>query len=51
MAREVRGNSGNGHILDAKAGENYGKEWPIVSNTKVKAAKTGKYPLDFSSRR
>lgn len=50
MAREVRGNSGNGDILEAKARENYGSEWPVVSNIKVKSAKTGKHPLDLSSR-
>lgn len=50
MAREVRGNSGNGHILEAKARENYGREWPVVSNIKVKSAKTGKDPLNLSGR-
>lgn len=34
----------------AKARENYGSEWPVVSNIKVKSAKTGKHPLDLSSR-
>lgn len=49
MARQVRGNSGSGDVLEAKAEENY-KEG-MVNGIKIKLVKTEKYPLDLSTRR